>query len=47
MWNGTAPSLKLRPATMNTRPKISSTPLAECDLIDLATAASSSEPVAP
>jgi hypothetical protein len=47
MWNGTTPSLKARPATMKTTPKVSTVgltwPLAMVD----STVDRSSEPVAP
>src|SRR3989338_10571692 len=47
MWNGTTPSLKARQETTNTRPNTSRFLSAAPDWIDLATAPSSSEPVAP
>src|SRR3989338_3590228 len=47
MWKGTAPSLKARPQTMNTRPNTSIFLSAAPDWIACATAPSSSVPVAP
>ena len=47
MWNGTAPSLKARPATMNTRPNTSTWWRIWPELTALKTSPMSSEPVAP
>jgi hypothetical protein len=47
MWNGAAPSLKARPATMNTRPNTSTWCFTWPLPMTLNTVPMSSEPVAP
>ena len=47
MWNGTAPSLKARPATTKTMPRLSTARLIWPVPIALKTSPISSEPVAP
>jgi hypothetical protein len=47
MWNGAAPSLKARPATMNTRPNTSTWCFTWPAADDANTSLMSSEPVAP
>ena len=47
MWKGTTPSLKARPATTNTTPKVSTVPLMRPVEMALKTSLISSERVAP